>query len=77
MSHAFIYSQHLVDRGRQIWKKSYPARLKMVAPACNPSTWKIEAGGPGIHGHLWLHNKLEGSLDCMNSKHQKEKCKGT
>lgn len=40
-------------------------KLCVVVPACDPSTWKVQAGGLEIQGNPWLYNELEVSLGCM------------
>lgn len=37
----------------------------MLVHACNPSTWKVRAGGSRIQGHPEVHCKFEASLGHM------------
>lgn len=37
--------------------------MEAHTPVFTPLMW--EAGGSGIQDHLWLHNELEVSRDCM------------
>lgn len=37
-------------------------QLTVVTHICNPNTQKLEAGGPRVQGHPWLHSKFENSL---------------
>lgn len=49
----------------------------LVAYACSPSTQEVDAGGLGVHGHPWLHSKLEASLGHMRPIPKKQIiCKG-
>lgn len=49
-------------------------KLGMMACACDPSTWRAEAGGSGFQGQLQLHNQLEASLgyiiSCLRAKQE-------
>lgn len=36
-----------------------PLELCMIAPACNPSSWKGEAEGSGVHYHPLLHSQYQ------------------
>jgi hypothetical protein len=37
----------------------------MVASLCNPSTWKVEVGGSGVQGYLYLDGEFKANLGYM------------
>lgn len=52
-----------------------PHRLGVVAYACSPSTWEVEAGMSEVQGHPQQHAKFETSLSYMRPcPKRKQKC---
>lgn len=47
--------------------------LGMVDPSCNPSTWKVEARGLGVHP--WSHCEFKASLSYLFFEKRKKKLK--
>lgn len=43
----------------------------VMAHACNPSTWEIEAEGSGVQGHPLLHSEFEAGLDYIRHSENK------
>jgi hypothetical protein len=61
-----VYKEHVTqwkDIGvQQAWMKTRP-QLGMEVRACNPSTNKAEAGGPGVRGQSGLHSKALSQME--------------
>ena len=40
-------------------------RPAVMVHACNPRTWKVEAGESEVQGHFWAHGKFEAAKGYM------------
>lgn len=38
---------------------SAPHKWEVATQLCNPSSWEVQAGGPGDQGYPWVHSKFQ------------------